>query len=63
MENHGLGTHNDKMCAEILPQNTYLTIYSAHLPKSANYLGNLKKSSNAKKQKTNFVSWLNLLDE
>ena len=22
MENHGLGTHNDKMCAEILTQNT-----------------------------------------
>ena len=22
MENHGLGTHNDKMCAEILTGNT-----------------------------------------
>ena len=43
MKNHELGTLNqsalnDKMCAEISP-NMYPTIYSAHLPQSANYLG------------------------
>ena len=36
IKNHELGTHNDKMCAKKFNWK-YLTIYSAHLPKSANY--------------------------
>ena len=41
MENHGLGTNNDKICAESLTGNTpkYPSINSAHLPKSVKYLG------------------------
>ena len=35
MKNHGLGTHNDKMCADMA---------TAQLPKSLNYLGCFEKS-------------------
>ena len=40
MENHGLGTHDDKMYAEISSGSTPNTPNSflAHMPKSANYL-------------------------
>ena len=39
MENHGLGTQNDKMCADSLIPQIPHTIYLAHLQKLANYLG------------------------
>ena len=42
MDNYGLGTHSDKMCADKYFNWKYLkypSIYSAHLPKSANCLG------------------------
>ena len=48
MKNHGLGTHNNKMYAKISTGNTiskYPTTYSAHSPKSANYLGYFKIKS------------------
>ena len=39
MENHGLGTHNYKISMGWKFNWKYPTIYSAHLSKSANYLG------------------------
>ena len=45
MENHGLRTQNDKMCAaSLIPQIPH-TIYLAHLQKLANYLGCFKKKN------------------
>ena len=49
MENHGLRTHSDKMYAKSSTGKypKYPTIYSAHLPKSANCLGYLGKKSSS----------------
>ena len=49
MENHGLGTHDDKMYAEISSGSTPNTPNSflAHMPKSANYLEYFWKKSSS----------------
>ena len=51
MQNHKLGTCNDKMFAESATENTenYPTIYSAHQPKLAKTFGMFLKKVHIKR--------------